>query len=134
MTTTDLEVLEANEAFYRLFTDRDVAGMERLWSERHPVACIHPGWDVLIGRAAVVASWRGILGSPSAPSLSCSQAEAHVLGDVAVVTCHEVVADGRLAATNVFVREAGAWRMIHHQAAQIAPGQVRARTPAGLAN
>ncbi len=134
MTTLDLEVLEVNEAFYRAFASRDPAAMERLWAERHPVACIHPGWDVLAGRDAVLDSWRSILASPEAPELSCSFAEAHVMGDAAFVTCHEVLGTGRLAATNVFVREAGAWRMVHPQATIIAPGQVRARRPAGPAN
>ena len=70
-----------------------------------------------------------------APVLSCAQAEAHVLGDVAFVTCHEVLREGaRLAATNVFVRERGGWRMTHHQATPIAPGQLRPRAPTGPAN
>ncbi len=134
MTATDLDVLEANAAFYRAFGARDVGAMEALWAERHAVACIHPGWDVLDGRPAVLESWRGILGSTEAPEVSCSLAEARVLGDAAFVTCHEVLPGGRLAATNVFVREGGAWRMVHHQATPIAPGQVRARSPAGPAN
>jgi ketosteroid isomerase-like protein len=127
MDSRELEVLEANQGFYRAFAARDPGAMERLWAARHPVACIHPGWDVLDGREEVVASWRGIL-EAGAPDLSASRAEARVLGDVAFVTCHEVLADGLLAATNVFVREDGAWRMVHHQASPIAPGQVR-RTP-----
>jgi SnoaL-like domain len=134
MTTTDLDVLEANAAFYRAFASRDAAGMEQVWAERHPVACIHPGWDVLDGREAVLGSWRRILDSPGAPDVSCSHAEARVMGDAAFVTCHEVLPGGRLAATNLFVREGDAWRMVHHQATVIAPGQVRARSPAGPAN
>jgi ketosteroid isomerase-like protein len=134
MTTTDLEVLEANQAFYRAFNSGDAAAMDGLWAERHPVACIHPGWDVLDGRRDVLASWRNILDSPAAPDVTCSVAEARVLGETAFVTCHEVLPDGRLAATNVFVREDGRWRMVHHQASPIAEGQVRARPPAGPAN
>jgi ketosteroid isomerase-like protein len=134
MTTTDLEVLEANEAFYRAFASRDADAMDRVWAERHRVACIHPGWDVLAGRKEVLASWHHILESAGAPLVSCSLAEAHVLGDAAFVTCQEILPGGHLAATNVFVREAGAWKMVHHQATPIAPGQVRARAPSGPAN
>jgi ketosteroid isomerase-like protein len=134
MTMTDLEVLEANDAFYRAFAARDAAAMERVWAERHPVACVHPGWDVLVGREEVLASWRGILGSHGGPSISCSLAEAHVLGDTAFVTCREILPGGHLAATNVFVREAGAWKLVHHHASPIAPGQLRARAPSGPAN
>ncbi|HTN52425.1 MAG TPA: nuclear transport factor 2 family protein [Anaeromyxobacter sp.] len=131
---TELDVLEANAGFYQAFAARDATAMARLWAERHPVACIHPGWDVLDGRDRVLASWRGILESGSAPEITCSLAEAHVLGDVAYVTCHEVLAGGRLAATNVFVREGSAWRMVHHQATPIAPGQARPLPSGGLAN
>src|SRR5512143_923731 len=116
MTAAEIAVLEANEAFYRAFARRDAEAMERLWAERHPVACVHPGWDVLDGREHVLASWRGILRSPGSPNVACALAEAHLLGEVAVVTCHEVLPEGRLAATNVFAREDGAWRMVHHQA------------------
>jgi len=134
MTAAELEVLESNAAFYRAFAAQDVDAMERLWAERLPVACIHPGWDVLDGRDRVMESWRGILGSGNGPDVSCSLAEARVLGEFAFVTCHEVLPGGRLAATNLFAREGGAWRIVHHQATPMAPGQVRPPRPGDLAN
>ena len=135
MGRLELEVLDANDAFYRAFAAHDADAMAALWAEEHPVACVHPGSDVLVGRDAVVASWRAVLVPGGAPDLTCSSAEAHVLGDVAFVTCHEVVrTGGRLAATNVFVRERGRWRIAHHQATPIAPGQVRAAPRPGPAN
>lgn len=135
MGALELEVLDANDAFYRAFSGRDPEAMAALWAEDHPVACIHPGSDVLAGRDAVLASWRAVLVPGGAPELSCSQAEAHVLGPVAFVTCHEVLrSGGRLAATNVYVRERGAWRMVHHHAAPIATGQARPARPGGPAN
>ena len=42
-------VLAANEAFYRAFAARDFAAMDALWAAEAPVACIHPGWDALVG-------------------------------------------------------------------------------------
>lgn len=134
MDATELEVLEANAAFYRAFADRDADAMDRLWSERHPVACLHPGWDVLDGRDDVLESWRNILESEEAPEITCSLAQARVIGDVAFVTCHEVMEGGRLAATNVFAREGETWRLVHHQATPIAPGQVRPLPRSGPAN
>ena len=134
MDARELEVLEANEAFYRAFDARDADAMERLWAERHPVACIHPGWDVLEGRDEVLESWRRILSSEGAPDVSPSRAEAHVLGAVAFVTCHEVLDEGRLVATNVFVVEDGAWKVVHHQAGAMAPGQERRAPRAGPVN
>jgi len=134
MAPTELEVLEANEAFYRAFNGRDTEAMERLWAVRHPVACIHPGWDILDGRDEVLRSWRGVLASGGAPIVACTRAEARVLGEVAYVTCHEVLGRARLACTNLFVREDGAWRMVHHQSTPIAPGEARPEPSAGPAN
>ena len=48
------EVLFANEAFYRAFGDRDRHAMDEMWARENPVACVHPGWGALIGRAAVL--------------------------------------------------------------------------------
>jgi ketosteroid isomerase-like protein len=125
MSGAELDVLEANAAFYRAFAARDFDAMAGLWAESHPVACSHPGWDHLDGREDVLESWRGILGSAAAPAVTCSFAQAHLLGEVAFVTCHEVLPGGRLAATNLFVREGGRWRVVHHQATPIARGQER---------
>jgi ketosteroid isomerase-like protein len=114
------EVLAANAAFYDAFAARDADGMAALWARRTPVACIHPGWDVLRGRDAVLASWRGILGGPGSPPITCADAVAHVHGDSAVVVCREHIPDVELIATNVFVREDGAWRIVHHHASSVA--------------
>jgi hypothetical protein len=83
------------------------------------VLCVHPGWTPLIGREAVLASWRDILGNPEAPSVACHDDTAFLYGEVAIVLCEEALPAGRLAATNVFAKEDGAWRLVHHQASPI---------------
>ncbi len=115
-------VLAANEAFYRAFAARDLPAMAALWSQRAPVACIHPGWNPLTDREAVMASWAGILGGGSSPNIRCLGPVAFVTGDTAFVICYEVIEDGFLAATNIFVREAGGWTIVHHQAGQTLQG------------
>ncbi len=109
------DVLEANAAFYRAFAKGDFHGMDGLWARRAPVACTHPGWRALIGRDAVMASWAAILSAPELPAIVCIAPHAVLLGETALVLCYEDVG-AWLAATNVFVREDGAWRMVHHQA------------------
>ena len=116
-------VLAANEAFYRAFTARDFAAMDALWAAEAPVACIHPGWDALVGRAAVMESWAAILGGPGAPQIRCEGARAFVLGPSAFVICREVMQAGRLIATNVFTQEKDGWRMVHHQAGPTSQAQ-----------
>lgn len=116
MSRDEIEVLEVNSRFYAAFRQRDGEALDGLWARSAPVTCVHPGWDALRGREEVVRSFRAILaGDP--PDIRCSAASAQVLGEVAVVVCHEEIPGaGTLVATNVFVREGGAWRLCHHQA------------------
>jgi hypothetical protein len=112
------ELLRANRDFYRAFASGDYIAMDRLWSEHADSTCIHPGWEALRGRDRVMASWRGILRRPL-PVRSRDEV-ATVLGEVGVIVCVEVLPEGELVATNVFVVEQGRWRMLHHQAGLIA--------------
>jgi ketosteroid isomerase-like protein len=122
-------ILAANEAFYRAFTGGDAEGMSTLWAEHHPVACSHPGRAALHGREAVLASWAAILGAPEPTRVQITRAAATVLGDTAaLVTCIEHIGEAELAASNVFVLERGAWRLVHHHAGPLAR-RVRERTP-----
>ena len=114
------QVLAANATFYAAFAAKDPKAMEAVWARRAPLACIHPGWQALRGREAVLASWRSILSGPGAPPITCSGAVAQVVGDTAFVLCTERIPAAQLAATNVFVREDGAWRLVHHHAGSIA--------------
>jgi ketosteroid isomerase-like protein len=116
----DPDVLDANSAFYRAFAARDLDAMDSLWAEQAQVACVHPGWDVLRGRAEVMDGWRAILTGDESPQIGCSHAFAQLHGDVALVVCREHVPGGFLVATNVFVREGGGWRLVHHQSSPLA--------------
>jgi ketosteroid isomerase-like protein len=81
---------------------------------------VHPGWDALRGREAVMGSWRSLLAG-DAPAITCAVASAHVAGDMAWVLCREVIPGAPpVAATNVYVREGGAWRICHHHAGLVA--------------
>ena len=119
-------VLFANEAFYLAFQSADADAMDRVWAKRANVSCLHPGWPPLIGRDAVMTSWRGILGNPSQQRVSVHGAHAELHGGAAVVICFETVGGFTLVASNIFVREDGEWRLVHHQAGetQAPPGGV----------
>ncbi|MFO7566301.1 MAG: nuclear transport factor 2 family protein [Enhygromyxa sp.] len=112
------ELLRANRDFYRAFASGDYVAMDRLWSEQADSTCVHPGWEIIRGRERVMASWRGVLRRPL-PVRSRDELVT-VLGEVGVVVCVEVLPEGELAASNVFVLEQGRWRMLHHQAGLIA--------------
>lgn len=119
MTVDERAVLAANAAFYRAFAERDVAAMDALWARSMPVACVHPGWQVLHGRDNVMASWRGILGGVP-PTIRCAEEIARVAGSAAFVVCTEKLDAGDLVATNFFVQEAGDWKLAHHHAGPVA--------------
>jgi len=109
-------LLFANDAFYNAFSRRDTAAMDGLWARQSPVTCIHPGWQALTSRAEVMESWHAILGNANAPRISCRGAQAFAKGDVGLVICYELIGGAVLVASNIFVREGGAWMLMHHQA------------------
>ena len=119
MSSEENEVLAANRAFYEAFARGDMTVIDALWAQRAPVACIHPGWAALHGREEVMASFRSILGGGSGASVRCTRPSATVLGESAYVVCGESIQGAELVATNLFVREGGAWKLVHHQAGPI---------------
>ncbi len=116
-------VLRANDAFYAAFASADFAAMAEVWAHDDGIACAHPGWNVLTGYRDVMESWRTILEGGAAPRISYRSARARLLGTAAFVTCNEVVEGGLLAATNVFARNDGGWRMLHHHAGPCATAE-----------
>jgi ketosteroid isomerase-like protein len=114
------DVLSANDRFYVAFATRDAASMEELWAQDAQVACVHPGWPPIRGRSEVLASWRSIFDHDEGPTPTCETPTADVHGDVATVLCRERLGNVVLIATNVFVREAGQWRITHHHSSALA--------------
>jgi ketosteroid isomerase-like protein len=122
------EVLEANGAFYASFASGDAAAMDALWARGSPVACCHPGWEPLLGRARVLASFQAIFAA-GPPPVRCESASVHLLGEVAYVICTEQLPGGQLAATNVFIREERRFRLVHHHAGPVARQPAEQRDP-----
>jgi ketosteroid isomerase-like protein len=110
------DVMSANEAFYDAFVAGDMQAMSAVWAAQTPVSCLHPGWPPVNGREAVLESWRGIMESPQRPVIECHNPKVDLHGETAIVICFESLGGGFLLATNLFVKENGAWRMIHHHA------------------
>lgn len=118
--TADDELLAANAAFYAAFNAKDAAAMDAIWSVRADASCIHPGWNLLSGRDLVMESWRAILGNPDQPKIVAAVTTFLLgAGDIAAVLVRELVAGNPLLATNVFVREDGCWRLLHHQSGPV---------------
>lgn len=117
--------LAANDAFYRAFCDRDARAMEDLWAHEVPVSCVHPGRTPMRDRDAILRSWRSIFDDARMPDVTPEDANAAMMGSVACVTCFERLTGthgedvGVLVATNLFVRESGAWRLAHHHSSPL---------------
>ena len=122
------EILAANAAYYRAFAGGDFAAMSRIWAEEG-VSCVHPGWPALIGRGAILESYRGILHGMNRVRIAHRDDTAIVMGDDGRVLCVEIVEGAALAATNCYRRVDGAWRMVHHQASPIAAAAEEPETP-----
>jgi ketosteroid isomerase-like protein len=138
VTPDERAVLLVNDAFYAAFRAQDLVAMDILWSRASPVLCVHPGWEPLEGRDVVLRSWRAIFDS-GVPDVQVRDARVAVLGDVACVVCLETVSEGdgerqgAMSATNLFVREEGGWRVVHHHAGPVAQGDDEERDGEGEA-
>ena len=132
MTEDELAVLTADERFYKAFAAKDCRRMDALWASEHLVTCVHPGWSPLVGRGHVMASWHAIFRSDGSAAIEPTAPKVFLVGVAAYVVCFEgsVGRPPVLVATNVFAREAGAWKMVHHQAGQLSqPPEVVASGP-----
>ena len=115
----EADILAANAAYYSAFSAADFGAMSRIWADAD-LTCIHPGWPALVGRSAILESYRHILSNPNQERIEPRNATVIVTGGEARVLCVEFVGGAALAATNLFRRVDGAWRMTHHQASPIA--------------
>jgi ketosteroid isomerase-like protein len=118
MTDEDA-ILGANSAFYQAFATADLSKMGDIWAD-DSVSCIHPGWPALIGRQAVLDSYRRILSNPTQERIEHRNHMVMISGTEGRVFCVEIISGMALAATNWFKRIDGAWRLVHHQASPIA--------------
>ena len=114
-------VLAANRSFYRAFNERDYDAMEVLWASTGSMICLHPGQGPLIERGDIMASWRGILKHPDSPKVRCTDEWVMGRPGLAIVVCREILAEGKLMATNTFARFSDGWHMIGHHSGQVPP-------------
>ncbi len=121
-----LAVEAANAALYAAFETGDVDLMESVWDVVEPdqLVCVHPGWPMLRGRAAVLRSWSAVMAGTDYIQFLLTDVQVDLQDGVAIVTCTENVltsadvgANASVVATNVFVLRPEGWRLrVHHGA------------------
>jgi ketosteroid isomerase-like protein len=117
------EVLVANQAFYDAHEQRDIGAMRDVWEHTDRVACIHPGWPILRTWRVVEESWRRIFEGPGRNQFIVTNDMAVIDGDLAWVTLDENLVDraatGTIAATNLFTRAGGSWKLVLHHGSPV---------------
>jgi ketosteroid isomerase-like protein len=120
-------VADANARFYRAFEALDLAAMDAMWAHGDDVKCVHPGWPLLTGWAAVRESWQAIFTNTEEMRFTISDVRVEAGRDLAWVTCTEnILSDvgGRVGvtailATNLFARVDAGWLMVHHHGSHV---------------
>ncbi|MSP63790.1 MAG: DUF4440 domain-containing protein [Myxococcales bacterium] len=123
------EVRRANQAFYRAFESLAIERMDHVWAHDGQVTCVHPGWPLAVGWAEVRATWVTILHNTAEIHFEVADEQIEVRGDLAWVVCVEKLSSragggggsGEVLATNVFRREDGRWRLVHHHGSPHVP-------------
>lgn len=127
----------ASARFYRAFEQLDLEAMRELWAHSVPVSCVHPGWDLVLGREAVLDSWRTIFSGSSDLHFQSEEAQITAGKEMGWVVSREVLrtsvqgmpVENTLTAVNTFVLEDGVWRIAHHHAAPLLAGRPRSVRP-----
>lgn len=123
---------EAETAFYQAFERRDLPGMMAVWSDDADIVCVHPGGTMLVGRDAVLASWKEIFRQAPEMHFSINERGRSANGALAVHVVEEHIRVGSqtapapVLATNIYRLTEGGWRMILHHAS---PAPTPAATP-----
>jgi ketosteroid isomerase-like protein len=113
-------VRKAQADFYEAFSNADVEAMEKVWSSKSNVRCIHPGMESLKGKEMVMKSWTQIFSNENSFIINPLRTHIDICGQTAICSCvEETPGGGKLEALNVYHREGGIWRMTLHMASPI---------------
>ena len=114
---------EAEQAFYEAFEIGEITAMMAVWSKDDDITCIHPQGPRLIGRGAIEASWRDILGAGIGVRFQLTEIREFADQALAIRVLYENLwVPGENAprppiiATNVYRYSKSGWHMVLHHA------------------
>jgi hypothetical protein len=125
--TTKEALLYQNARFYEALEHSNLEMMKEIWFDSPAVRCIHPGWEILEGREAVLESWTRIFGGDVTMHVTLRNVRADVYGSMGIVVLVEEIHysrgklsnTGTVMATNVFRHDGRDWKMIHHHGSPV---------------
>jgi ketosteroid isomerase-like protein len=117
------EVKKAHRALYKAFESLRLDEMERVWAHDGSVTCIHPGWPIAEGWAAVRETWAVIFENTDHMKFRLTDEKIEIVGDLAWVVCIEHVrsgdSGGLVLATNILRRGESGWKIVHHHGSPV---------------
>ena len=128
------EVRDASSKFYAALNrmaNGDAGPLAGVWSHSATVTTMHPIGDREVGWDQVRKSWEQVAQLSSGGQIELADQAIRVAGDLAyelgvergrlTLAGQEVTIDHRV--TNIYRREAGAWKIIHHHT-DVAPAML----------
>jgi ketosteroid isomerase-like protein len=127
MSDVESEVRAASDAFYAALnrvSNGDAGPMREVWSHAADASASHPMGDWSHGWDQIAITWEEFARLIVRGSVAIEGLSVRVAGDFAytfgVESVHLELEGGsvrfRSNVTNIFRREAGGWRMVHHHA------------------
>lgn len=102
--------------------------MDNLWKHDETVICVHPGWELLVGRLAIRESWVIIFQNTEMIKFNINNTGVKLSDNIGIVVCQENIessVNGQqqerigVIATNILERSRNSWLLIHHQGSSI---------------
>lgn len=127
MSNERIEVIAANDAFYRAFEKKDLEAMSIVWSQGTGSLCIHPGRNALRGWRDIEFSWLQIFRNTKYLEIETEIISVEIRDNIAYVILIEKllqISGGRSVqaqsmATNIFEKMASKWYLVHHHGSPI---------------
>lgn len=131
--------VECEQAFYDALEAADSDAVAELWLDDSDITCVHPGGPRLVGHAAIVQSWKTILGNgpvviraTARKTLETPTVAVHNVVEEVVVTRGRSQQVVHVIATNAYVKTPAGWKMILHHASAGPEGEPQeVEVPAG---
>lgn len=124
MTRDEEQVLAAARRFYdaieALVSGQGLEKMKAVWRQTADVSSAHPLGDWANGWEEIHATWQvfASYGGEGKGGTQIRNLRAHVYGDIAYTTCVFVASPAfgsfEMNCTNIFVRDGGDWKVVHH--------------------